>query len=98
MARTKRKTYNARFKGRVAVEALREGCTVAEIASKNGVHSTLVSKWKQHALAGIPDLFLDGRTCDAKRPTGDDKLVRELYEQIGRLKMENEWLKKKLSR
>ena len=99
MARTKRNTYNAKFKGRVAIEALRERNTIAELAHKHGVHGTMVGKWKNHALKGIPELFVDGRSTDAKGTArrGEERLVRELYEQVGRLKMENEWLKKKLN-
>ena len=99
MANTKRKTYNAKFKSKVAIDALKEANTVAEIAYKHSVHSTLVGKWKRHALSGIPGLFTENGRLDSKDPSkkGDQRLVRELYEQVGRLKMENEWLKKKLN-
>ena len=88
MATGKRKTYNVRFKGKVAIDALKEANTVAEIAHKYGVHTTQVGKWKRHALASIPDLFMDGRTVGGKgtTKTGDpaasediqDKRVRDL--------------------
>lgn len=98
MAKTKRSTYSAKFKSRVAIDALRERNTIAQLAHKHSVHGTLVGKWKNHALKGIPGLFVDGRSADAKGATNrsDERLVRELYEQVGRLKMEIDWLKKKL--
>jgi transposase len=97
MARQKRQSYSATLKGKVAMEALREAHTVAEIASKHKIHPTLVTRWKGQAVAGLPDLFADGRTSGRGGNSGnEEKLARELYEQIGRLKMENDWLKKKL--
>lgn len=98
--RKKRQTYSAKKKAKVAVDALKEANTVAELACRHSVHTTQVTKWKQHALAGIPDLFADGRSTAGaigKEDRERDRLIRDLYEQVGRLKMENDWLKKKLS-
>jgi len=91
MAR-KRKSYAAGFKAQVAVAALKEDRTSNELASKFDVHATLIHGWKKQLLAGAESIFSDG----AKAAAVDGEAVQaELYEQIGRLKMELEWLKKK---
>jgi transposase len=91
MAR-KRKSYAAGFKAQVAVAALKEDRTINELASKFDVHATLIHGWKKQLLAGAESIFSDG----AKAAAVDAEAVQaELYEQIGRLKMELEWLKKK---
>jgi transposase len=91
MAR-KRKQYQAGFKAQVALAALKEDRTVNELASKFDVHPTLVHGWKKQLVAGAESIFGDG----AKVATADaEQLQSELFEQIGRLKMELEWLKKK---
>ncbi len=92
MAR-KRKSYTSSFKAQVALAALRGEHTANELAAKHGVHPTLVSDWKKALLEGAEPLFLAGAK-PAKGPEGPDPA--ELFEQIGRLKMELEWLKKKL--
>jgi putative transposase len=94
MAR-KRKQYQAGFKAQVALAALREDRTVNELASKFGVHATLVHGWKKQLVAGAESIFGDG----AKAASAEAEAMQgELYEQIGRLKMELEWLKKKAAR
>ena len=91
MAR-KRTKYPAGFKAQVALAALKEDRTINELASKFEVHATLVHGWKKQLLAGAESIFADG----AKAATvASDVVQAELYEQIGRLKMELEWLKKK---
>jgi len=99
MAKRKRQTHSAKFKSNVAIDALKEANTLAEIAYRHGIHTKMVGQWKRQAVAGLPELFVDGRSRDGKAPSknnDDERLVRELFEQVGRLKMENEWLKKKL--
>jgi transposase-like protein len=91
MAR-KRKSYPAAFKAQVAVAAVKDDRTVNQLASQFGVHPTLVHGWKKQLLAGAESVFSDG----VKTASVDaEALQAELYEQIGRLKMELEWLKKK---
>ena len=84
----KRKRHNPTTKARVAVEALRERKTVAQIASQYQVSPTAVTKWKQEALKRLPEVFAQAQA------TNDDQEVTALYEQIGRLQVELAWLKK----
>jgi transposase-like protein len=88
----KRRIYTAEFKAKVALAALKGDSTANELAAKHEVHPTLVSNWKQALLQGAPSLFADGK----KAKPDDQPDPAELFEQIGRLKMELEWLKKKL--
>ena len=92
MAR-QRKTYSAAFKARVALAALRGDSTANELAAMHQIHPTLISNWKKALLDGAEALFAEGA-----RPAkaNDQPEAAELFEQIGRLKMELEWLKKKL--
>jgi putative transposase len=87
----KRRNFSAAFKAKVALAAARGDRTTAELACKFGIHSSQVTAWKRQLLTGVPELFADGR----KRQEGSSADEEELYEQIGRLKMEVEWLKKK---
>ncbi len=87
-----RKSYTAAFKARVALAAVRGDTTANELAAEHGIHPTLVSNWKKSLLDGAAGLFAEpGRPAKADAPD-----PAELFEQIGRLKMELEWLKKKL--
>jgi transposase len=91
MAR-KRKSHPAAFKAQVALAALKGDKTVNELASQHQVHPTLIHAWKKQLLAGAEDLFSNGSKAAAE----DHEAVQaQLYEHIGRLKMELEWLKKK---
>jgi transposase-like protein len=92
-----RNQYNAEFKFQVALEAAKGNKTVSQVASEYGVHPTQVSEWKAQLMLEGAEVF--NRTPG--RPPGRAarevaKTETELYEQIGRLKMELEWLKKKV--
>lgn len=87
-----RKRYDAAFKAKVALEAIKGERTIAEIASETGIHPNQIGTWKKQALRELPDLFSDKRK---KREQSSEELEGELYKQIGQLKVEVEWLKKK---
>lgn len=87
----KRRVFGGAFKAKVALAAVREKQTTAELALEFKVHASQVAAWKQQLLAGAAELFEDGR----RKPQEQAADEQELYEQIGRLKMEVEWLKKK---
>ena len=87
MAKT-RKRHSATTKARVAIEALRERKTMAQIASQYQVAPTQVGNWKKEATKRLPEIF------ETTKKVQDDQLVDSLYEQIGRLQVELAWLKK----
>ena len=93
MAR-KRRVHSDKFKAKVALAAVRGDKTLSELASRFSVHGNQVSSWKQTLLERAEELFEDGRT---KSKADNEVNEDELYAQIGRLKMELEWLKKKAS-
>lgn len=90
-----RRAIGAELKGRVALEAIKGELTMAEISSKYEVHATQINRWKKQLMAGIPALFFQGKDRAAEDQRG---LIEDLYKQIGQLKVENEWLKKKSER
>jgi len=87
-----RKSYDAAFRAKVALEAVKEEKTLAELSSIYGVHANQISRWKKQLLSSLPDLFTDRRK---KRDKQQEELIEELYRQIGQLKVELDWLKKK---
>ena len=90
----KRKRHTAKFKFEVALEAAKGQKTVAELAGEHQLHPSQISQWKRQLLDDGEGLFCTG----VSRQERDQALLEtELYEQIGRLKMELEWLKKKVS-
>ena len=89
----KRKSHSAAFKAQVALAALKGDRTVNELASQFGVHPTLIHTWKKQLLAGADQVFRNGSQTAGVDAEGQKA---ELFEQIGRLKMELEWLKKKV--
>ena len=91
----KRERHAAAFKAKVAPEAAKPTRTVAELAKPYQVHPVQISQWKKQLLDGAESLFRDGRRREREQELADQA---ELYEQIGRLNMEVEWLKKKAAR
>lgn len=89
-----RKNHSAAFKAKIVLEALRETKPLTQIAADNGIHPTLVTKWKSEALCGLLDLFERGSKRD-ERAEADERKIAQLYEQIGRLTTQVNWLKKK---
>ena len=89
----KRKVHTSAFKAQVALAALKGDRTVNELAGHYGVHPTLIHAWKKQLLGGADQVFSNG----VKPGSGAVEAEKaELFEQIGRLKMELEWLKKKV--
>jgi transposase len=89
---TTRKSYDSRLKVQVALEALKNQRTIAQIASEYGVHPNMVTQWKQRLLNELPDIF---NNKHQKNKQDNEILQDELYRQIGQLKVELDWLKKK---
>lgn len=88
-----RQTYSAEQKARIAVEAIKGQRTVNEIASSYGVHPNQVMQWKKQALEGMTEVFSSRR--GRERREGEEEKAY-LYQQIGQLKVELEWMKKKV--
>ena len=93
MAR-KRNRPGPSFKAKVALSAVKEIKTVSELSTQFKVHSTQIHQWKRQLLERAEEVFENGRSGTG-RAQEQEALTAELYEQIGRLKMELEWLKKK---
>ncbi len=89
---TQRKRYSPEFKARVALEALKEHSTLAELASRFEVHPVVIGQWKKQVREELPQIFGDRRQ---KQERADEELQAQLYQQIGQLKVELDWLKKK---
>lgn len=87
----RKRKHKAEFIAKVALAAVKEVHTMAELGSQFGVHPAQIAKWKRRLVDGAEELF--AKPGESQRR--DDSEVAELYEQIGRLKMELEWIKKK---
>ena len=90
---TKRKQHKAEFKARVALEALKGEETAAELASRFGVHPTMIHQWKRALLEGASGVFERG---NRKKPEIDEEQVKELHAKIGELAVANDFLSRKL--
>jgi transposase-like protein len=87
-----RKKHSAEFKAKIALEAAKGLKTINEIAGEAEVHPTQVTSWKKQLVEELPSLFASSR---GKKEKSQEDLTDSLYQQIGRLKMELDWLKKK---
>ena len=90
----KRRQYSAQYKFQVALEAAKGNKTLSELSSETGVHPNQISSWKRQLLSDGAELF-QRNGAGKQQPAAEQEA--ELYEQIGRLKMELEWLKKKIA-
>ncbi|BDI30570.1 transposase [Capsulimonas corticalis] len=89
-----RKQYSAAFKAQVVLEALKETKTVAQLASEHQIHPNLLTKWKQEAIADLALVF-ERKNSQAKAQEAQEQKVEQLYQEIGRLTTQVNWLKKK---
>ena len=87
-----RKHHSGSFKAQVAVAAIRGDRTMSELSSEYGVHANIISRWKRQVLEELPHL-LSGRSRPSDR--NQEELISRLYQEIGQLKVELDWLKKK---
>jgi len=88
-----RRKHSETFKARVALEAVKGVKTLSQLSSTYGVHPTVIGHWKRQLIEGAAGIFSRGSDPRGK---SQEELVAPLYEEIGRLKMEIDWLKKKL--
>ena len=88
-----RKSFTTEFKVRIALEAIKGQRTVNEIARQYGVHPNQVTQWKRQAIESLPEVFSTKRERDAEE---EEVLKAQLYQQIGQLKVELDWMKKKV--
>ena len=93
MKKQARKTYSTEFKVKVVLEALKGQRTINELCSYYGVHPNQVSQWKKQAVESLPDVFSARRVRVSEE---DEAFKARLYQQIGQLQVELEWLKKKV--
>jgi putative transposase len=88
----KRRQHTDEFKARVALDAIKGIKTLSELSTTHGVHPTVIAHWKRHLLSGAAEVFARGSGGGRT----EEQLTAPLYEEIGRLKVELDWLKKKL--
>jgi transposase-like protein len=87
-----RKQYSADLKAKIAVEAIKGQRTMQELASHYGVHPSQVTQWKKQLLESASEIFSSGRDHATE---ADEEMKAELYQQVGKLQVELDWLKKK---
>ena len=90
--KNKRRNHSAQFKAKVALAADKGDKTIAELASEYEVHPNQIAQWKKQLLQLVPELFSLSRRKERRK---HDDLTERLYQQIGQLKVELDWLKKK---
>ncbi len=92
MEKMSKKVYDKNFKAKVALEAIREEKTLRELSEQYGVNPNVISRWKKEVLEQLPEIFSRKRE---KLNKEFKQREEELYKEIGKLKVENEFLKKK---
>ncbi len=96
MTKSIRRVHDASFKTKVVLEALKGVKTLAQISSDFGIHAQQVTDWKRQVLDGIPGLFESPTSKPTLNIEQREQIENPLFQQIGQLKVENDWLKKKL--
>ena len=89
----KRTRYSAEFKAKVALEALRGELTTAQLATKHGIHQTMVGEWKKQAMEGLSTVFADRSAAQAAARSSEAE-VEKLHAKIGQLFVERDFLAK----
>ncbi len=87
-----RKRYEAKFKAKLALEAVKQEKTIAQLSSTYGVHTNQITQWKKRLIQELPGIFSGRRK---KEELETEEIQAELYRHIGQLKVELDWLKKK---
>ena len=95
MSKTKRNRYSGDFKAKVAREAMREGSTIVEIATRYNIHPNQVSEWKKQAIEGLADVFTGKK---GRSETAHEAQITELHAKIGQLTVERDFLAKAFNR
>jgi transposase len=88
----KRRAHSDKFKAKIAIEALKGIKTLVELATEHKIHPNQITTWKKQLLMNAEELFSRGKASKSKT----EELTTQLYEEIGRLKMDIKWLEKKL--
>jgi len=96
MTKSTRRVHDAAFKTKVVLEALKGVKTMAQISSEFGIHAQQITDWKRQVLDGIPSIFESPSTKPTLNIEQREQIESPLFQQIGQLKVENDWLKKKL--
>ena len=96
MTKSTRRVHDANFKTKVVLEALKGVKTMAQISSEFGIHAQMITDWKRQVLDGIPSIFESPITKPTLNIEQREQIESPLFQQIGQLKVENDWLKKKL--
>lgn len=91
-----RRVHDAAFKTKVVVEALKGNKTLAQLSSEFGIHAQQITDWKRQVLDGIPSIFESPTNKPTFTTEQREQIENPLFQQIGQLKVENDWLKKKL--
>jgi transposase len=90
-----RKKHGVDFKAKVALAAVREDSTVAELSSRYGVHASQIHAWKKTVIDGVGSLFSKGKTGPSGAASADDARLAKLYETIGELTVERDFFRKR---
>lgn len=96
MTKSPRRVHDAAFKTRVVLEALKGAKTLAQLSTDFGIHAQQITDWKKQALDGLPSLFESASAKPTLSEQQREQIEAPLFQQIGQLKVENDWLKKKL--